>query len=54
MENQWAVTLVMSRVIGEYLRFFPPDVEDESQFGAQDRIKTSNFMILQSEIGPLN
>ncbi len=50
-KNLWAVILFMFRVMGKYLEMLPfSNVEDESKLGAWYKIKTSNFMIFQSDI----
>ncbi len=39
---------------GNILDFNSPEVDDENDLGAFDEIKTSIFIIFQSEIAPLN
>ena len=39
---------------GNILEFYPPDDGDGHELGTYDKIRTSNFIIFQSEIDPLN
>ncbi len=54
LENYWDVTLFLFGFKGEYFIFTHLSVGDESDLGSYDKIKTSNFMICQSEIVLLN